>query len=409
MNNVFEICSISQQKTKQDYEAIYKIKIRDNEYDLTYNIEGDGINELPERCDPVVVTFLNYAIYYGMSFHSQLPISEKLYYHLKNHVIPQLSKANNITTTTDIVMPLTDEKYYGSWRGTGISLGVDSLTTIHEYSSCDMPDNYRLTHLVNMKTGAHHGMIGYYDGDIEKKLFRQENEKAKEYCEKFGFNLITIATNLYEICAKEFNWDFERVHGLHNLGTILILQNYFGKYYYATGGYNSVLRFNLQKDQINYEKWLLPLISTESINFYSGNKAMDRISKEKYISQFPDVTESLHVCWKSDKNCGECDKCIRTIIQLDYIGELDKYSKVFDLDKYYNNKEKYITYIAAKRLTDHGFQDIYLLLKERKEKMPNALAVWICRVKIFQKKMKRYGFSQALDKFRNKYFGGKSI
>ena len=409
MNNVFEICSISQQNTEQGCKAVYKIKIRDNEYDLTYTVTGDGINDIPERCDPVVVAFLNYAIYYGMSFQSQYPISEKLYYHLKNHVIPQLSKANSIETTTDIVMPLTDEKFNGTWRGTGISLGVDSLTTIHEYTEPDMPDNYKLTHLVNMKTGAHHGMIGYYDGDVEESLFRQENEKAKKYCEKFGFNLITIATNLYEICAKEFNWDFDLVHGLHNLGTMLILQNYFDKYYYATSEYHPVFTFNLHKIQSNYEKWLMPLISTESISFYPANKAMDRLSKEKYISEFPDVAESLHVCWQSDKNCGECDKCVRTIVQLDYLGELDKYHKVFDLDKYYNNKRKYITYISAKRLTDHSFQDIYLLLKDRKEKMPNVLAVWICRAKIFQEKMKRYGFSEAFAKFKNKFSGGKSV
>lgn len=409
MRKKIEILSINQNTTDVGCDVTFGIKIGETPYDLVYKITGGGVNYVPERCDAVVVAFINYAIYYGMSFYSRYPISEKLYYHLKNHVIPQLSKSNDITATTEIVMPLTDEKFNGTWRGTGISLGVDSLTTIHEYTSPDMPDNYRLTHLVNMKTGAHHGMIGYYDCDVEEKLFRQENEKVKKYCEKFGFNLITISTNLYEICAKEFNWDFDFVHGLHNLGTMLILQNYFDKYYYATGGYRSVFKFNLQDEQINYEKWLLPLISTESICFYSANKAMDRIDKEKFISQFSDVNEILHVCWQSDKNCGECDKCIRTIVQLDYIGELDKYSKVFDLDKYYNNKEKYITYVVAKRLTDHSFQDIYLLLKERKEKMPNIFAVWICRAKIFNEKMKRYGFSAAFDKFKNKYFGGKPI
>ena len=52
-------------------------------------------------------------------------------------------------------MPLSNETFDGDWVGTGISLGVDSFTTIHEYGEDSITDDYRLTHLVHLKTGAH--------------------------------------------------------------------------------------------------------------------------------------------------------------------------------------------------------------------------------------------------------------
>lgn len=86
-------------------------------------------------------------------------------------------------------MPLTKEVYEGKWVGTGVSLGVDSFATIHEYlENCEI-EEYKLTHLVHLKTGAHHGQLGYYDQQKEDELFLKENSKVRKFCKEQGYNL----------------------------------------------------------------------------------------------------------------------------------------------------------------------------------------------------------------------------
>jgi len=395
MRKKIEILAISQKIIEDGCEVEFGIKIGDTPYNLKYAIHGEGIKSVPLRCDPIVVTFLNYALYYGMDICSEYPISEKLYYQIKNHIIPHVNYANpEKTTTIDICMPTTSEKYAGTWRGTGVSLGVDSFASIHEYTDEDMPEEYRITHLVHMKVGAHHGMIGYFDGIVEEDLFKKENSKVCKYCQENNYKIITIESNLYEICSKEFDWDFDDVHTTHNLGTMLLVQNYFDKYYYASSRPMEDMSINIRSLQSYYERWLMPLISTENIEFYSANKSMERIDKIKYISQYPDTYDNLHVCWKSEGNCGECDKCIRTLVWMDFLGILDKYKNSFDVEGYYSNKKKHLRRVVAMRLITAPYQKIYKYMKENRIKRPNLLAVNLTRIMICAEKIKKYGIKK---------------
>ncbi len=372
-----EILSLNQQKTDDGCEVTFEITINSNPYRLQYSIYGENIDEVPYLVDPVVVTFFPLAMVKGYDICSEIPISEELYYNLTKHIIPQIATADKgKANMINISIPCKSVKFNGTWNGTGVSLGVDSFTTIHEYTEDAPSENYKLTHLVHLKTGAHHGNIGYFDKEVEENLFIKENEHVRKYCDKYNKKLITIKTNLQEVICSEFKYGFSNTHTVRNLGTILLLQNHFKHYYYASTYNLDKLYIDTTDDMSHYEHWLMAYISG-SVKFYSANSNMNRIEKTKYISKFPDTYDFLHVCWRNETNCGTCNKCIRTLVQLDLLGVLDNYKNAFDLSYYEKNRKKLINRVAAFKSNDLFYAETYDYMKKQGMKVPNVFVrVW---------------------------------
>lgn len=377
------IQSMTQQKTETGCDVEYQISIREHPYALQYHIEGD-MHEVPECCDGVVTTFLLHAMRNGLDIISDVPISKKLLYNIRYHIVPGIYGCNpQKTTNISLDMPVTDERYEGDWVGTGVSLGVDSFATIHEYLEDAPFEDYKLTHLVHLKVGAHHGNLGYFDKEVESDLFAAEQKKVQAYCKEFGFNLVTVESNLFEICNIEFGFIFGITHALVNLGTIMQLQGRFSKYCYASGYALSEFKVDSNDDMSHYEKWLIPYLATENIEFFSANKDMGRMEKTKYICRFPDTYDYLHVCWHNEKNCGKCAKCIRTLTTLDLLGAVQNYKNVFDVDAYYKDRYRSFCRVAAMRGRDPLFAEIYDYMKENGIKTPNPIAVFWTKICIF--------------------------
>ena len=398
MEKRIEILDISQKRINDFLKVTYKIAINKKEYELLYKISGETIDKVPLLCDAVVVSFLVYAVKHGLSFYSKYPISKKLYYNLVKHVIPQLSLAKNETRNNMIrlSMSISEDVFSGQWIGTGISLGVDSFTTLHEYTDDCLLEGYKLTHLVHLKTGAHHGQLGYYDKQKEDELFLKENLRVRNFCKLNGYKLIVIESNLFEITCSEFGYGFDTTHTFRNLGSVLLLQNYFSKYYYASAYNLDKFNLNINIDTAVYEKWLIPYISNDSIEFYSANESMARVQKTLYISQFADTYDHLHVCWSENDNCGSCKKCIRTQVVLDALGVLDKYSNCFNIESYYKNRSRYLSEILLMKKRDVGYMEVYKFLKERSFKMPSIFTKWRFGIIIGFSKIKKIGFFRSL-------------
>lgn len=404
MNNIF-IKDITQNQNAETLEVTYCVIIRGNPYNLTYKISGESIDPVPMLCDAVIVSLLYYAIKHGLSYVSDFPVSEKLYYNLTKHVIPQLCATNNRDSgMIQIQMPLSKEVYHGEWVGTGISLGVDSFTTIHEYNEKCNLEGYQLTHLVHLKTGAHHGQLGYYNQQTEDKLFVAENTKVKEFCQNHKYKLITIETNLHALICTEFGYGFDTTHTYRNLGCILLLQNQFNKYYYASACNLDKFDIKLSKDVAYYEKWLIPHISNESISFYSANTNMTRIQKVAFLSEFEDTYDNLHVCWHETDNCGRCKKCIRTLVTLDILGVLDKYSRAFNLDHYYSERDSMICEVILLRKFDMSYMEIYNFMVRNNYKMPSSVTLFKSTIKFAIRKINALGLAKVLKIINTKIF-----
>ena len=378
MNKKIELENIKQVKKDNNIEINFELSIGDKKNELWYKIECVDCNledKLSENFDSIVITFLLFAMMNGYDFVSKYPISEKLYYQLIYHVIPQIKRCNpNDTFDIEIHAPLYSEvsinDKINNYVATGISCGVDSLTTIYEYTDLCKLDNYKLTHLVYFKTGAHDGQIGRFDKNVENKLFQEQLSKAKEFCKKINYPLIIVDSNLNEILSNNFGFtNYDRTHSFRSCGTMMLLQKYFSKYYYADAYSLDGFCVDINKSSAHYEKWLLPLISNENINFYSANKNMTRFEKTKLLTNYEYSYDNLLVCGTEKANCGTCPKCIRTQITLDVLDKLELYKNSFDLDKFNKNKEKYYKDVIINRKYDDFYKEIFNHMNINKSKV----------------------------------------
>ena len=85
---------------------------------------------------------------------------------------------------------------------------------------------------------------------------------------------------------------------------------------------------------------------------------MSRVDKTRYIADSKYVMKYLDVCWaaqsknsdskstlwmgKTKKNCGKCDKCLRTLFTLELLGKKEEYADIFDFNEYAKYRSKFI-------------------------------------------------------------------
>ncbi len=403
MNKKFYIKEMFQSPTESGCDVTFKLDILGKEWDLNYKIEGGEIHSVPELCDSVVVTFLIYALEYGFDFESTIPMSEDLYYNVVEQIIPQIQKCDTKAKKIAINVPRKNEIFNGDINATGVSLGVDSFAAIKEYMSEELPEHYRITHLVHLRVGAHHGGRTYKDTAYEEQLFLEENKKVKEYCQKTNKKLITIQSNLYDITCSEFSLPFEPSHLFRNMAAILLVQNRIKRYYYGSSQSLSNFYIDIKRSSAAYERWVIAYLSTQNVTLRCASGNMTRSEKVEYLLDFKDTYDFLHVCWMNEKNCGECNKCIRTLLQLDMFDALDLYKNVFDIDKFNRKKKWYWTKAAAIRRVNSSYN---VLLKDRKArglKMPNPFAVFCVKIQIILTNLLKLGPKYVIERIKVKH------
>ena len=101
------------------------------------------------------------------------------------------------------------------------------------------------------------------------------------------------------------------------------------------------------------------MFSTESIEVILHGAQYTRVDKTIIVSNNELSYNHLDVCTNGDYvknnnskyiNCGECFKCIRTIVTLEMINKLDKYENSFNIEKYKSHKQVYVKkYIFDKK------------------------------------------------------------
>lgn len=75
-----------------------------------------------------------------------------------------------------------------------------------------------------------------------------------------------------------------------------------------------------------------PLMSSAALRIQSHGPDVDRTAKIGRLCQSPGVVDQLRVCWRSgtDRNCGRCGKCVRTMVGLEIHGGLARCSSFPD-------------------------------------------------------------------------------
>lgn len=282
-----------------------------------------------ERCDAFVIALLPYAMKHGLDIQSDIPLSEQLYYQINVYYIPVLSKYQKEFQKISLTVPTNSANLNcGHGVGTGISCGVDSFYTITTHLQ-DVPESYRLTHLVSMNVGS----FGYQGGDFSYQWFQKELVKARSAAQQLNLPLIEVNSNLMEVYQENHaaSGTFRMV------GAMLGLQKLFGKYYISAGF--DIKDFNiLSDDNDDYDLFNLMVGSNESITFYSVGMEASRYERTAYITNYPVTFDTLTVCMSGADNCGKCEKCLRTLGTLYMLGKLDCYQGAFDTAQFLRHK-----------------------------------------------------------------------
>ncbi|WP_141393555.1 hypothetical protein [Glutamicibacter sp. BW80] len=321
---------------------VFTIQTESGEHDLWFQVSEQWARYFTDdRCDPAVVALVRFAIRLGYGkIVSEWPISRELAYNLQYHVIPQLRLAKGSAgQSLDLEMPIEDSVFQGRGVGSGMSLGVDSFATLSEYSKSSPLEEYRITHFTYFNVGAHHGQDATLGNSklTSRQLYEGQLAKAHQFSAENSYDLVVVDSNLSAFLRAAFGRSyFSYSHTYRNVAAAMSLQKLFSKYYYSSAYNLDNFSFSLTYDAASYEKWLLPYLGTGSMRFYNSNQSWNRLEKTELVAKMPESFRYLTVCLLGIENCGKCDKCRKTLMALDVLGEtvLDGYAEAFDLDEY---------------------------------------------------------------------------
>ena len=312
---------------------------------------------LVEHADAFVCALLPLAIRTGRDIVCASPVSVGFYHNLVEILLPHLCKYDSRLYESKIVAETSELPTTGSAVTTAMSCGVDSFYTYNEYFNSKYP-SMSLSHLY----------VGNYLYGNEGAIY----ERASKVAQFTGLPIIKTATNLNEF----FDLPHLHVHFYKTMFGVLSLRKLFKIYYYSSGeDFSSFkLRDNSIDSTLRTELLLLYTFSSDGLTLITGGGKASRLYKTKSIVDQEVVQQYLNVCLNPHLkvNCGTCGKCYRTLLMIDMLGCLDKFTLVFDIDKYKNNRKEAFKYLI-KNSRDPVFHDVYSYFLSNESLLINAV------------------------------------
>ena len=161
-----------------------------------------------------------------------------------------------------------------------------------------------------------HGFDMHLD---QAQLFSAALANVREVARRFGKNVIEVRTNLRSFSDPYVGWGMNNGAGLAGVG--LLLSPRFSKVYVpASHTYTDSLPWGSHP-------LLDHLWSTEQTEFVHDGCEIGRAQKVAAIAKSDIAMGTLRVCWRNPDgayNCGKCEKCLRTMINLYAAGALGR-------------------------------------------------------------------------------------
>ncbi len=315
---------------------------------------------LTERCDAFVVLLLRMAVNKGFDIRSDVPVSNDLYYNLKEQFLPPYVK--NDGHPIKLFLKPASSVGGGTAVGTGLSCGVDSLHAVMKH--IDYPDEeFRLTHLCINNVGAFNDIyrLGGVD-NVRKGLYARARKAAAD----MGLPLVETDSNVDEVLPQNHYFS----HSFTSAFAIFCLKKLWKYYFYASSGVDCVSGFTLKNHLMHppsrFELLTMDCLSTSSLRIYIEAPTASRFEKIVDISDFVYAQRYLTSCTNSYDNCCRCDKCTRNIMTLDAIDRLDRFSEVYDIGLYERFRSRYMWYLYSKR-DDSYYEPVFVKFKSKKD------------------------------------------
>lgn len=148
---------------------------------------------------------------------------------------------------------------------------------------------------------------GFDIGLDEPEVFQNAFKKARRITESIGVDLLPVATNLTQLDA---HWGDS--HGAAVVSCLTLVGKRFGSGLIAgSSPYNEPI-FPWGSSPVT--DWML---GSDRFRIIHDGAAYIRREKMRAIANWPEAMRNLRVCWEGarhDRNCGICEKCIRTVL-----------------------------------------------------------------------------------------------
>ena len=257
--------------------------------------------------DPFLATCLIPAMALGRSIEIESPVSASLLcaaasiQNIFHNWFPQLSPIPVLAT------PLSRSRERSGSIGCFFSGGVDSLHTFLKHEQ-------EITTLVYV-----HG----FDVRLDDHLLRKKVADALHaFSEQTGKAVVEVETNLRDFTDQHGAWG-EKIHGPALASVGLLLDSILERIYIPSSHSYSELFPWASHPLVD------PLWSTETIQIVHDGCEASRFEKVATIAGDARALSTLRVCWENRNgayNCGECEKCLRTMTALEILGVLKKCS-----------------------------------------------------------------------------------
>jgi hypothetical protein len=248
----------------------------------------------------IVAALLLSCMKLGETLVLQEPISPLLFRNLKT--VQEIYKAwVPGHSAIEIVAPLQEQLAGPERVGLLFSRGADSFYSLLKHDHC-------ISELIVL-----HGFEFPWNEDTR---FREHLTSVRLVAEAFNKRVIVVRTNVKDHLLRYTHWDFS--HGAALASVALCLEGSISKCIIAsTCSY-------AQLHPWGSHPILDPLWSTESLQFlHDGTEAL-RVDKLRLIADNKLAMKYLRACDNpsSSGHCGECEKCLRTMVGLHVIGRL---------------------------------------------------------------------------------------
>jgi hypothetical protein len=170
-------------------------------------------------------------------------------------------------------------------------------------------------------SGAALVLIQGFDVDLEDEgLWKDLEETLRDVSGTAGAEPLVVKTNVrkHPVFLKA-PWEYSHGGALAAAGHVLEGVNRFvisSSYHYS-------------QDFPWGSHWDTdPLLSSEGLDVVHWDASVKRPDKVRAIVDEPLVKRHLRVCWTSragEYNCSKCEKCIRTMLNIEALGKLDEY------------------------------------------------------------------------------------
>lgn len=206
----------------------------------------------------------------------------------------------------------------------------------------------------------------------------------KGYPAEKGIPFIKLDSNLYDFWRDE--WEYYARSIADGFACLAIQRGV--RYYYLSGEFSYLQHMDMHFDKMlcnideMTELYIYGLMSTERMEIILEGAQYTRIEKVKKVAEYEPAYRYLNVCvmWGSQKeeaeNCSRCLKCARTMKELDVIGRLDRFSGVFDVEWYKQNRKRlWLMYLAGQDDWDPCKKVLLDYAKKSGYPLPSGLGV----------------------------------